>query len=389
MFANRTNWKLLPNEMARFREALVRKGVKLIDLTESNPTRCEFPYPAGDLLKPFLDGENLKYRPSAYGLPEAREAVCRYYTRYGLRVDPQRVILTASTSEAYSFLFRLLANPGEVVLFPCPSYPLFEFLVDLNDVRSGTYPLIYDDGWEVDLVAFESAIMESPKAVVLVNPNNPTGSFIKPLEMETICALCRDQGVAVISDEVFFDYRHDGFAPALSLLQTEQCLSFTLAGLSKTLGLPQMKLSWMIVNGPADLAGDALARLEVIADAYLSVNTPVQNALPYWLERHAFIQDGIKSRLIRNRSFLLTAVSARKDVCCLKSQGGWYAMLRLYGKWEEEHLVLTLLKEDHVDVHPGYFYDCLDQTCLVISLLLPEAEFQEGVSRLLKRLDTR
>jgi aspartate/methionine/tyrosine aminotransferase len=389
MFANRTNWELIPNEMTQLREALIRQGIKIIDLTESNPTRCGFSYLGQDLLKPFVDSRNVQYQPSAYGLLEARQAVCRYYLRYGLPVDPKRVILTASTSEAYSFLFRLLANPAETVLFPCPSYPLFEFLVDLNDVHSGTYPLVYDDGWRVDLVAFESVIMENPKAVVLVNPNNPTGSFIKPAEMETIGALCRSQSVPIISDEVFLDYRHQDSASAVSLLQTEQCLSFTLGGLSKTLGLPQMKLSWMIVNGPDDLVNEALARLEVIADAYLSVNTPVQNALPYWLEKHVSIQAEIKNRLQQNRTFLHKAVSERKDVRCLKSEGGWYAMLRLYGSWEEEPLVLTLLHEDHICVHPGYFYDYLDQTCLVISLLLPVPEFQEGIFRLLKRLDAR
>lgn len=385
-FARRTAWPTALNEVADQLQARRQRGEDVMDLTESNPTRCGLSGP-GDLGAALLSAARAGYDPSPRGLFAAREAVSGYYREQGITVDPQRIFLTASTSEAYSFLFRLLADPGDEVLFPAPSYPLFQFLVDLNDLESGHYPLIYDavSGWRVDGALLSGKLSGGARALVLVNPNNPTGSSVSSGELSLIHAACRRAGVPVICDEVFLDYTFNG-APGRSLAARDEVLTFVMGGLSKTLALPQMKLSWIVVNGPREEVTAAMARLEVIADTYLSVNTPVQQALPSWLARRAEIQAPVLERVRANRAFLEQAFRAPETGLCLKAEAGWYAVIRLPDSVDEEALAVTLLREDGVYVHPGYFFDFSDGPHLVLSLLPPPEVMARGTERILRRL---
>src|SRR3990167_474015 len=260
MFSNRTNWPLSSNRIAGTLDQLKKANVPIIDLTESNPTRCGFTYPSREILRPFVSDQNLRYDPQSQGSLEAREAVARYYKEQGRDVPVERIFLTASTSEAYSYLFRLLVDAGQEVLFPRPSYPLFQFLGDLNDVALDYYPLVYTDHWHIDLPRLEGCVQPATKAVVLVNPNNPTGSFIKKDELSALNRICRTKNIPIISDEVFADFAFPGSKDAVSLVNNDAVMTFVLGGLSKTLALPQMKLSWIIVSGPEELATAACQR---------------------------------------------------------------------------------------------------------------------------------
>ena len=383
-FADRTGWDLKENAVTRLVARLRRGGKVILDLTESNPTRCGLSYPKKKILAPLGGPEQLAYEPSARGMLKAREAVCAYYAGQKITLDPQQVFLTASTSEAYTFLFRLLVNPTESVLFPRPSYPLFEFLAGLNDVSAGFYPLVYDQGWRPDFEKYRAALTKTVKAVVLVNPNNPTGSYVNRSDFVVLNSLAKQQQIPFISDEVFHDYAFDPRGTFFSLLQDKEHLTFTLGGLSKTMGLPQMKISWIIVNGPARKVHQAVKRLEMIADTYLSVATPSQNALRSWLKLKPVIQGMILQRVRKNLGSLKSLVAPVADVQVLEAQGGWYAVLKLPAGLSEERLILKLLEEDHVLVHPGYFYDFFDAPYLVASLLVKPAVFNNGISRLLK-----
>lgn len=387
LFAKRTQWVLQTNQFSQTLEALRQSKKEVYDLTESNPTRAGIPYPQEKILNAFANPNNLQYSPDAQGSLKAREALCAYYRKKGFTIDPKRIFLTASTSEGYSYLFRLLANAGERVIFPSPSYPLFAFLGDLNDVVMDSYPLVYDKQWQIDLAGLKKGLRRDTKAIVLVNPNNPTGSFVKKEELVQINALCREKSIALISDEVFYEYGFGQGGERVSLIGNEEALSFTLGGLSKSLGLPQMKLSWIIVNGPPKLVEEAVGRLEVIADTYLSVNTPVQNALLSWLDLSAEIQTAILTRTRANRDFLIKAApAAASPIEVLNAEGGWYAVIRIPETVSEEDIVLKLLTEYQVIVHPGYFFDFNDQACLIVSLLPPLEVFKEGIERLFKGL---
>jgi len=362
--------------------ALKEKKVEILDLTESNPTHAGFCYPAKEILFPLNSVKNLDYRPEPLGDVKARQAICAMYAREKIFVNPDQVILASSSSEAYSFLFRLLLNPKETVLFPRPSYPLFDFLAQLNDVSMESYPLVYHDLWELNEEKFKAAIHKNIKAVVVVNPNNPTGSFIKEDELTRLNQLCREHKIALISDEVFWDYRfEDEKVKAKSLAGNKDVLTFTLGGLSKSLGLPQMKLSWVVVSGPSDDVKKALQRLEIIVDTYLSVNTPSQNALPAWLSLKGKIQKEIIGRLQKNLKILheLCAGTVLKP---LNVEGGWYAILQLPEGICEESWVLELLAKHHVFVHPGYFFDLDAGAHVIVSLLSPEDVFKEGIKRI-------
>lgn len=380
MFSRRTAWPLEANTITATLTKLRGDGAEIIDLTESNPTRCGFAYPTQALLNPLAAAGGLVYDPQPLGNLKAREAVARYYQEKDFSVPAPQICLTASTSEGYSYLFRLLADPGERILFPRPSYPLFHFLGDLNDIQLDFYPLRYEGhAWRIDFEALEALIQSDTKAIVLVNPNNPTGSFIKEKEMQTLNAVCRKHHLALIADEVFGDFVLGEKARPVSLAENAQVLTFTLGGLSKTLGLPQMKLAWLTVSGPDETVKAALERLEMIADTYLSVNIPVQNALGTWLPLRAKIQSLILERIRRNWKFL-------KDTCphqIFDAEGGWYAVLRIPPTFSEEEWVLKFLKEARVFVHPGYFFDFEEEGFAVVSLLPPEEAFQEGVRRLL------
>ncbi len=381
MFASRTGWALAPN---RFSAALDRhraSGREALDLTESNPTRCGFAYDRS-LVAGLADRRGLAYDPHPKGLRLAREAVCGYYRQRGAEADPEHVILTASTSEGYSFIFRLLCDPGDEVLVPAPSYPLFEFLAAIQDVKLVSYPLIYDYGWQIDLHGLAEALSPRTRAIMVVHPNNPTGSFVKPAEMDLLDALCRERELALVADEVFLDYAHDGAARP-SFASPRQALTFTLSGISKISALPQMKLAWIVTGGAPELAREALARLEVIADTYLSVSTPVQLALPEFLAQRDEIQRQVKGRVAANLAELDRQLAAQKSVRRLEVEGGWYAVLRVPVTRSDEELAIALLDEQSVIIHPGHFYDFPGEGFLVVSLITPADVFAEGIKQLL------
>ena len=355
-FSKRTEWNQQTNPLSQLLDELKSQNTEILDLTESNPTRCGFDYPP-QILTSLSDPKSLQYTPDACGTLPARQAVGNF-----CQFDPERIVLTASTSESYSFLFRLLLNPGEKVLIPRPSYPLFQFLLELNDASFEYYSLIYDNGWHIDFKQLETLIDSQTKAIVLVNPNNPTGSYIKEDELQKLNALCRTHGLAVISDEVFFDYplTQGKFA---SLKDNREVLTFVLGGLSKSLALPQMKLGWILASGPQTQVDEALQRLEIIGDTYLSVNTPVQNACRQWLANSDGIHEQILSRVKTNLQWL-----KQSGLNVLKVEGGWYAVLDM-GAIDEEQVVLDTLRKNHILIHPGFFFDFETAGHLVVSLL--------------------
>jgi alanine-synthesizing transaminase len=351
-FSRRLHWDLTPNRVTGLLEAKRSRGEAILDLTESNPTNAGLIYPAEAILDAFVDPRNLKYEPSAKGLLSAREAI---------GPDPERLILTASTSEAYTYLFKLLTDPGDEVLVPRPSYPLFEFLASLESVRVVQYPLFYHEGWSIDMHALASSVTVRTRAIVLVNPNNPTGSYLKRGELEELVEICKRHNLAIISDEVFADYAFEHDPERISqLAAVDEVPTFSMSGLSKVCGLPQFKLGWIHVGGPQ--ADEAITRLELIADTFLSVGTPVQHALPKLLTAGKSVQDQIRSRTKANLSLLPHH---------LQVEGGWYATVRVPHTQSEEEWVLSLLREHNVLVQPGYFYDFESEAFLIVSLLTP------------------
>lgn len=377
-FSNRTSFADgVPNAFSRLLETKKKEGVTLWDLTESNPTRCGFLSLDARILEPLRDPRNLVYAPDPRGLLEAREAVSSYYAKKDIAVSPDRVFLTSSTSEAYTFLFHLLADAGDEILCVSPGYPLFDHLALIADVNLHRLRAVYDQGWMLDPRLVEKNRNSKTRALILVNPNNPTGHYSQFLET----------AIPLISDEVFLDFDLSGRIPrsAASLTQT---LTFTLSGVSKIVGSPQMKLSWICVNGPEELCRKACRRLEVITDAYLSVNTPSQRALGTWLgHKDAFVAEVIE----RVRSNFETLRNSLRDagawqaVPLLEPEGGWYATLRLLSGRTDEDIVTHLLKEKDVLVHPGYFYD-FEGEYLVVSLLPEKEKFREGARRLAEGL---
>lgn len=389
MFANRTNWKLEPNQYALALEAYRASGKPLFDLTASNPTTCGFAYPEAEILRALSDSRALVYSPESKGIRSAREAAARYYEEVrgfagqGGSVDPERVILTSGTSEAYSYILRLLCEPGDEILVPAPSYPLFGYLADLNDVRLYHYPLLYDHGWQIDLGSLRNALTPRTRAILVVHPNNPTGSFVKPHEAETLSAIAADRELAVVSDEVFLDFV-DGAERPPSFAFENRALTFTLSGLSKISALPQMKLAWMAVSGPRGQANAAIERLEIIADTYLSPGTSVQLALPKLLALRGAMKHQLKERIAANLRLLDSAIAKYTQITRLEREGGWYAILRAPSTQSDEDLVVALLETQGVLVHPGRFFDFPRDGYLVVSLIAPEKEFAEGASRLLE-----
>ena len=298
-------------------------------------------------------------------------------------LDPQSIVLTTSTSEAYSYVFRLLCNPGDEILVPKPSYPLFEFLADLSDVKLVPYPLIYDHGWQIDVDSLEKAATSRTRAVIVVHPNNPTGSYASQRELSALNDFCNEHRAALIVDEVFLDYAHDG-SRRPSFASNDRALSFSLSGLSKISALPQMKLSWVVTSGPAELVAQAGARLEIIADTFLSMNAPVQLAAPVLLEQRKLIQPLLLNRLRENLADLDCQLTAAPACARLDVEGGWYVVLRVPVTQSDEELAIRLLREEFVVVHPGHFYDFPSDGYLVLSLITDPRIFREGVSRALK-----
>jgi alanine-synthesizing transaminase len=450
MFSERTNWKLAQNRFTQALEEARAGGAKILDLTVSNPTRAGLRYDEAGILGALASSRALDYDPQPKGLLVARAAVAGYYRdRSGgggvasnvstAGIDAERIILTTSTSEGYSFVFRLLCNGGDELLVPKPSYPLFEFLADLQDVRLVPYPLIYDHGWQMDFPSLAAAVTERTRGVVVVHPNNPTGSFVKAGEVAALNAFCREHGLAVIADEVFLDYGLDNDSTSTSdthggtdahvrpfeqsstardavgnsrslhaptdrrsplhglgrddkafgsFAGNGEVLTFTLSGLSKIAALPQMKVAWVVTSGPQELADAAMGRLEVIADTYLSMNAPVQWALPALLEQRKDIQGQLMERVQRNLAELDRRLAGQKSCQRLSVEGGWYAVLRVPVTRSDEELAIELVREKAVVVHPGHFYDFPGDGYLVLSLITAAEEFEEGIGRVLAFLNS-
>jgi aspartate/methionine/tyrosine aminotransferase len=378
-FSSRLDWTLAPNPLARLLAAKKGAGEPILDLTESNPTHARIEYPAQEIADAFASARLLEYHPDPAGSLAVREAVADYY-RGAASAD--RILLTASTSEAYGYLFKLLCDPGDEILVPRPSYPLFDYLARLESVRVRQYPLFYDHGWHIDLHALETAATDRTRAVVLVNPNNPTGHFLKHREWMELAAVCRVRGLAVISDEVFADYGHEPDESRIEFLAGDPpVLAFSLSGLSKTVGLPQMKLGWIVVGGRE--SGAAWSRLELVADTYLSVGTPVQAAAPGLLALRHDIQGRIRARLTSNLEELQSQLRSEPAVQAMRIEGGWYATLQVPRTRTEEEWALALLRDANVLVQPGYFYDFETEAFLVLSLLTETSIFEKGLSRVL------
>lgn len=387
MFSHRTDWKLTPNRFTEAQRETVAAGAEVLDLTVSNPVRAEIHYDDEAILGALVQPEAMDYDPQPKGLRSAREAVAGYYREQHeeFDVDPESVILTTSTSEGYSYVFRLLANPDDEILVPKPSYPLFEFLADLQDVKLVPYPLLYDHGWQIDFPSLYKAVNHRTRAVVVVHPNNPTGSYVEDAERSALNGFCREYDLSLIVDEVFLDYAHDGVArPTFAM--NGGVLTFTLSGLSKISGLPQMKLAWIVTSGPEEKATAAMGRLEVIADTYLSMNAPIQLAAPVLLDQRKSVQPLLIDRLRTNREELDRQLTKQKTCERLDVQGGWYAILRVPVKGTDEDLAIRLLKESSVLVHPGHFYDFPSDGYLVVSLITLPGVFREGMERVLEAL---
>ena len=387
MFSSRTNWPLTLNRLSRAIEELRRQGLPLLDLTESNPTRCGFVFDTHAILEALANPRALSYEPDPRGLFVARQAVASYYAERGIALDPRQIFLTTSTSEAYSYVFRLLADSADTVLVPQPSYPLFDFLAGLNDVGVVPYPLIYDQGWQIDLPTIEKRLDARTRAILVVHPNNPTGSFVRRRELAELLAFCQGHDTALIADEVFADYPF-GADPqrVVSHAAVTDALTFTLSGLSKISALPQMKLAWLVLNGPPEILRSGLARMEIIADTYLSASTPLALALPSLLETRRTLQPQILERVTSNLKLLDERLASGQPVSRLVVEGGWYATLRLPTIRTDEEWAMELAGKDGVLVHPGHFFDFSSEGNLVISLLTKPEVFEEGIARILKRV---
>ncbi|MFZ0211094.1 MAG: pyridoxal phosphate-dependent aminotransferase [Candidatus Acidiferrales bacterium] len=382
MFADTTNWNLENNRLSDARAKYRATGKRLIDLTVSNPTECGFDYDRAAILKALTNNSAFGYNPNAKGLETARRAVASYYAERGDAISAADMFLTTGTSEAYSFVFRLLCNSGDEVLVPAPSYPLLDFLADIQDVKLVRYPLVYDHGWQIDFHALERAITSRTRGVIVVHPNNPTGHFTKRGEVTRLNEICARAELALIADEVFLDFALGEEQP-VSFATNSAALTFTMSGLSKIAGLPQMKIAWLIVSGPARVKTQAAARLEMIADTYLSMNTPIQLAVPTLLtQRHEF-QKQLMARVRENLAELDRQSVAQEACGRLEIEGGWYAVLRVPATRADEDLAIELLTARGIFVHPGHFYDFAQDGYLVVSLITPCAEFAEGMRLLL------
>lgn len=385
-FSARTPSDLIPNRLTAALNRLRQRGTAYIDLTASNPTRADIHYDPS-LLTALSDPAALTYAPAPFGLPEARAAVAADFARRGHTVAPDRIALTASTSEAYSLLFKILCDSKDEVLVPHPSYPLFEHLTRLDDVVAVPYELEYHGTWTVDRDSLARGFSDRTRAVLIVNPNNPTGNFVSPADLDVIAAHCAAHQAAIISDEVFADYALSEGTAAASLLDRGDVPGFTMGGLSKSVGLPQVKLAWIALSGNDSDIDVARARLELVADTYLSVSTPVQVAAERLLQDGAAVRHDIQTRIRENHAHLQRVFGAQSACRLLHAEAGWYAVLQVPTIVSEEDLVLGLLEEQHVLVHPGYFFDFPRESFLILSLLTPPAAFAEGVDRVRRRVE--
>jgi alanine-synthesizing transaminase len=389
MFAERTNWNLGPNQLSKALDKHRTTGRRLLDLTISNPTKCGFLFDEQRILAALSNPAVFRYEPNPRGMEGTRKAVADYYSGRSEKIDLNDMFLTTSTSEAYSFVFRTLCNPGDEILIPEPSYPLFSFLADIQDVKAASYPLVYDQGpeggWRIDFRALEKAIRSRTRGVIVVHPNNPTGHFTKADEVARLNEICSVRELALIADEVFLDFSLGG-EPPRSFAANDGALTFTMSGLSKIAGLPQMKAAWLIVSGPEPAKSRALERLEVIADTYLSMNTPVQLAVPVLLDQRRDFQSQAMDRVRNNLAEMDKQLKTQDSCSRLTIEGGWYAALHVPATRSDDDLAIELLTACDVYVHPGHFYDFASEGHLVVSLITPQLEFAEGMKRLLSML---
>ena len=381
MFSSRLPAELAPNALSRAVERARHSGNPILDLTETNPTTVGLPYPA-DLLDSLADRRSGIYRPDPLGMLDARRAIASDYAARSVAVDATRVVLTASTSEAYAILFKLLTDPGDAVLVPQPSYPLFELLTRLDGVDAAAYRLQRADDWAIDRDSVVRAVTSRTRAILVVSPNNPTGSMLRADDRDWLVATARQHDLALVSDEVFADYPLSPRPEATSLLGEHRVLTFTLGGLSKSVGLPQVKLAWIVVSGPDALVAHAIDRLGLIADSYLSVSTPVQTAASRLLESGRAVRDAIAIRIHRNLDQLRSVARTQPLLTVLSPEGGWSVVVRVPATETEEALVLRLLDDAGVLVHPGYFFDFPEEAFLVLSLLPPPDVFDEATRRI-------
>ncbi len=384
VFSSRLDWDLRPNPLSALIAQKRRAGAMVLDLTESNPTQADLDYPGEEILATLADPRAMLYQPEPRGLSSARQAVSDYYVERAMDVPPSRILLTTSTSEAYTYLFKLLADPGDEILTPRPSYPLFEFLAGLESLRVRQYPLRYDGAhWHIDFDDLEQWINPRTRALVVVNPNNPTGSFLKRDEWSRLEALAWRHGIAILSDEVFSDYAFASDPSRVDSLAADasQALTFSMSGLSKIAGLPQMKLGWIVANGPGNET--ALERLELIADTYLSVATPVQLALPRLLGASRGVRRQIQDRTRANLASLRRSIGPDSPCRVLDVEGGWSVIIQVPRTRSEEEWALALLERQDVLVQPGFFFDFEEEAFLMMSLLTAPEVFEEGVRRFL------
>jgi alanine-synthesizing transaminase len=382
MFSSRTSWNTVPNRLYSLIAEKRSRGESIIDLTESNPTRCGFSYPKQEILGALTDESALVYEPQSRGLLSARVAIAQYYSTQCIQINPEQIILTSSTSEAYSFLFKLLCDTGDRILAPRPSYPLFEYLCQLSEIELRGYRLTYDGEWRIDFSSLKNELSDRTRAIVLINPNNPTGSYLKQEEYDRICNLANEHHCAIIVDEVFGSYAFSQDNQRSNCLASQiPELLFSLNGISKLMGLPQLKLSWIIVQGNTQLASDSLKRLDIIADTFLSVNSPVQIALPKLFRYSTDIREQILTRVRTNYQQLLkTFVESVTTV--MQTEGGWYAVLHLPQRYGDEEWAERILTHHNVLVQPGYFYDMEQKSCIVISLLPDSNIFKDTLLQL-------
>jgi alanine-synthesizing transaminase len=381
-FSERLRWSCEENRLARAEAERRKAGQPLFDLTVSNSTQAELPYPREAIARAFANPDIADYRPSPVGLPSARAAVAADYARRRAVVAEDRIVLTASSSESYALLFKLLGNPGQTVLVPEPSYPLFDYLARLEGLEPRPYQLSFDGRWHIDFHSFDLA---DTAAIVVVSPNNPTGSFLSAGDCDRLAELAATHALPILADEVFADFPLSPAADAVTAIaaRSTPALTFSLGGLSKASGLPQMKLGWIAATGPDALVRAALANLELVADTYLSVGTPVQLALPRLLELGADIRGAISLRVRRNWDALAARIGRDSSCTLLPAEAGWSAILRVPEIVSDEEWALRLLEERGVLVQPGYFFDLRLGATLVLSLLTPPAIFDEGVTRVL------
>jgi alanine-synthesizing transaminase len=381
-YSRRLTWDHSQNSFTRLVDEQRRSGAALLDLTSANPTEVFDNYPHAEIQQAYARLDDFTYRPDSLGTERARTAIADWYERRGIHVSPDQLALTASTSEAYALLFKLLCDPGDEVLVPTPSYPLFEYLARLDSVEIVPYRLLYDGSWFVDFASVREAISARTRAIVVMNPNNPTGSFLKSHETAELLKIAEEHNLPVVADEVFMDYAFAAVGDyTRTLIGCDRVLSFSLGGLSKSAGMPQMKLAWIVVNGGAEIRGDVRERLELLLDTYLSVATPVQNALGELLAIGDGMARQIRARIQRNRA-ALDGILKDSPVHVLRAEAGWPAILQLPNIGREEDWMAELIGRRQVLVQPGYFFDMPSEPYAVVSLLTPEDVFSEGIQRL-------